>query len=244
MFAKFSLLFIISVFGLTSINAQQKEIHDFYTKGMENLRKNNPAEAIKDFSEIIKLDAGYYQAYMVRGNAYMRQKQYDLALSDYSTSLALNPKSIGNYINLGSVYRAKKEYEKALEILQRGEELDSQFPYIYSSRAGVYSQMKDYDKTIKNYDKAIELKRSPEFLTARCSAQFSFERYENAVADCSEAILLNNKETMAYYFRGMSRVKIEQKALAINDLRKALELNPQLVTAKTTLEQLLKDSQY
>jgi hypothetical protein len=49
---------------------------------------------------------------------------------------------------------------------------------------------------------------------------------------------------MAYYYRAMARTKLAQNALAINDLRKSLEIDPNFKQARDKLELLLKSHKY
>lgn len=79
---------------------------------------------------------------------------------------------------------------------------------------------------------------------ARRLANYDFEKYETVVEDCSESIVKKPKDFIGHYYRGLARIKLEQNALATTDLRKALELNPNHIGIKQSLEKLLKENKY
>lgn len=194
--------------------------------------------------QTIKLDSGFSQAYNSRGLAYMRQRQFDLAINDFSVAIALKPESAGLYINRSSIYNLKKEFDKSLADLERAIEIDPKFAEAYSARGHTYRQMKEFNKAVENFSKAIEIKQYSTFYSGRCMAYFDLGKFENAISDCSEGISLNPKDTNALYYRGLSRVKLEQNALAISDFRKVLDINANNIGAKTELEKLLKNTKY
>lgn len=235
------------------INAQEPQVRELYDQAVTESKKGNLDSAIQFYTEAIKLDNGYTYAYTGRGLAFMRkgsanravrQQNYDFAIRDLSMAIDLNPKSAGAYINRSSVYSLTNEFDKALADLQRAEEVDSKFPYIYSARGNIYTKMKQFQLAVDSYSKALEIKSHSDFYRGRCNAYYEFEKFENAIADCSEAINLNPKGAWAFFYRGLARQKLEQNALAISDFRKTLELDPNHMGAKQQLETLLKNNKY
>ncbi len=244
------IIFIILVTAFCfNLSAQEPQVRELYDQAVAESKKGNFDSAIQFYTAAINLDNGYTSAYTGRGLTYMRkpginptqQKQnWQNSLSDLSTAIALSPKSPGVYINRSSIYSLLKEFDKALADLQKGGEVDPTFPHIYAARGNIYSQMKEYQKSIDSYSKAIEIKSYSDFYRGRCNTYYQFGKFENAIADCSEAINLNPKGAWNFYYRGLSRQKLEQNALAISDFRKTLELQPNHIGAKQQLENLLK----
>lgn len=61
----------------------------FYNRGLK--QGNDPARAIADFDQAIRLDPLYAVAWAGRGEVYVEQKQYDRAIKDFSEAIRLAP---------------------------------------------------------------------------------------------------------------------------------------------------------
>ena len=53
--------------------------------------------------------------------------------------------------------------------------------------------------------------------------KFYLKDYHGAIADYTEAILLDPKHTMAYYYRGCAKIHLQDSKGAFEDLNKAVE---------------------
>ena len=54
-------------------------------------------------------------AFVSRGIAYRKKKQYDLAIKDYDQAIRLNPNDSAAFNNRGIAYKKKKQYDRAIE---------------------------------------------------------------------------------------------------------------------------------
>ena len=94
-----------------------------------------------------------------------------------------------------------------------------------------------FESAIKNIDKSLELKRDWEIpYFYRAVAHQALEQYNEAMLDYTKAIQINPKMTDAYYNRAyinLTRKDIENPDLEkiVQDLEKALELDPEFVDA-------------
>ncbi|MCK5419064.1 MAG: tetratricopeptide repeat protein, partial [Desulfobacterales bacterium] len=61
-------------------------------------------EAIKDFSQSIRMKPGYAEAFNNRGNAYYELDQYEKARADFDQSIKIKPKYSKAHMNRGLVY--------------------------------------------------------------------------------------------------------------------------------------------
>jgi len=74
--------------GVVEFDGRLKE---HYEKGMDNYNKKEYDQAIKEFTEVIKLNANFMEAYFYRGHAYSEKEDYDHAIADYEQALRLKP---------------------------------------------------------------------------------------------------------------------------------------------------------
>jgi hypothetical protein len=80
-------------------------------------------EAIKDFSQSIRMKPGYAEAFNNRGNAYYELDQYEKARADFDQSIKIKPKYSKAHMNRGLVYfqieaidQACKDFRRACDL--------------------------------------------------------------------------------------------------------------------------------
>ena len=87
--------------------------------------KGNYDQAIKDYSEAIKLDPGLAPAWNNRGLAYDDQGDYDQAIKDYSEAIKLQPDDADAWRNRGNAYKKLGKEAKAKADFLKAEELEA-----------------------------------------------------------------------------------------------------------------------
>ena len=63
--------------------------------------KGEHDKAITDFSEAIRLDPKYVNAYIGRGLCWYNKGEYEKAMADYNEAIRLDPEYAGAYLNRG-----------------------------------------------------------------------------------------------------------------------------------------------
>jgi len=117
-------------------------------------------KAIADFTEAIRLDPNYEDAYCNRGIAYEQQGLIDMAIADYNKAIQLEPNYKGAYSCRGGAYEEMGNHDMAIADFSKAILFDPQDPqiaYAYWNRGNVYRDMGDRDKAIADYTKAIQI---------------------------------------------------------------------------------------
>ena len=103
---------------LQQINEQAR---GHFKSGIMNFESNKMAEAIAEFTEALKIDPKYADAYFNRALTYRIQQDYDSAQKDLEMVLKLQPKSWDAPLLIGDIAEARNDflgarfwYEKAL----------------------------------------------------------------------------------------------------------------------------------
>ena len=75
-----------------------------FTRGISAYEKGDHDKAIADYTEAIRLDPNYAEAYCDRAVAYSDKGDYDSTIADCTEAIRLNPKYAEAYFMRGGVY--------------------------------------------------------------------------------------------------------------------------------------------
>jgi len=85
---------------------EQNDPNFQFNQGVSNYNVKNYYEAIKYFTEAIRLNPNFANAYAFRGSAYYELKNYYEAIANYTQAIRINPNYAAAYNNRGSAYAA------------------------------------------------------------------------------------------------------------------------------------------
>lgn len=111
----------------------------------------------EEIEDIEQIEDKTYLDYLILGNTYQEQKEYDKAIEAYKKSIALNSNDGDAYNNMGNVYSKKEEYDKAIDAYKKSIALNPNDSVVYTNMGISYGQKEEYDKAINAYQKAIEV---------------------------------------------------------------------------------------
>ena len=157
--------------------------------------------AIDEFTQAIEVDSESAEAYQFRGIVYIALGELDKGIADLD--------------------RALPELERAIEQEPRLAE-----PYFY--RGVAYLFILDYEEAIADFDRAIELNPSyVEAYAVRGNAYDNNGEFDKAITSYGKALALDLEEgqrALVLFDRGQAYARHGDKALALADLERALEL--------------------
>jgi len=180
---------------------------DYLALGREQAKESKFADAIRSYSEAIRLDARNGQAYSSRGSAYLNQKNHDLALADYTKAIELDPRMVGAYSGRAATYaqrgdrdRAVADYSRAIELATDKEKFEQILAL--SNRADLYREQGKSAPALADYDKAVAVAATdslynyiigPDALLGRARLHVAAGKTDAARADLQAALKLNPK---------------------------------------------------
>ncbi len=190
--------------------------------GIAHLNIGDYREAIKYFTEILKMDPENAEAYYNRGTAYVELKHKMLAIRDFTKAIKINPKYTEAYIARGRVFLEMKNYKKAFKDFQKAVEIDSNCAEGYYYIGKIYESLRKYDEALKFFTKAIEAdKNYADAYVERGKVYFKLGLYRKALKDLSTAIKIDENNADAYYNRGVVLTMLRKFGDAVADLKKA-----------------------
>jgi len=188
--------------------------------------------ALADYTQALKINPQYVDAYYNRGLVYSKQEKWELALADYTQALKINPQYADAYINRGSFYYEQKKWELALANFNQALKINPQYVDAYYNRGLVYSKQEKWELALADFNQALKI--NPQYADAYYSrglVYYKQEKWELALADLNQALKINPQYVDAYIGRGVLYYEQKKQELALADFNQALKINPQLADA-------------
>ncbi len=187
------LVLLVPFTGYTQTD--NRKAMEAYNSGMDKFFKKNYPGAIADFSETIRHDSGFIQAYENRGVSKYYIQDYRGALDDFNKALKINPNDYNTYGRRGwtrfylqDSRGAIDDFTKAIE----GGRNDAQY---YNTRGRLKYNLRDYKGAMDDFNRVIKFRAGDK-----------------------------EQRSIAHYWRGLVEIDLGQKEAGCPDLRKAYKL--------------------
>lgn len=123
--------------------------------GMVYYRLNKMAEAVREFTHVLKLDPKNYDALDGMGLVKAAQQDYDAAISYHRQAIALNADDMMGYFHLGSALEKKGMRREAAEAYHTSQaKFDAQYPPGSGNK-----KVAEFGETLKKAIRNIETTR-------------------------------------------------------------------------------------
>ena len=224
---------------------REDKIMALHMRGKSRHALGQYTQAIADFTDVLRQDRSYSEAYLYRGDAYKELKEFGKAIADFDEYIRMFPKETMGFTNRGIAYKKQGKYDRAIEDYSRAIELDPGNSRAHNNRANAYKEKGDYGKAIADYNEAIRLRphNNPKPYQNRGEAYLATGKYKKAAADFDEVLWVSPERRSANLHRGNAyRGKGDMKK-ACADWRKAAELSETEVAAMKKVK-AIKDPRY
>jgi tetratricopeptide (TPR) repeat protein len=216
----------------TDVVASSPKADDFYIKGNEKTSNKDYRGAIADYSEAIKINPKYTNAYINRGAARSDLGDKEGAIADYNLALKLNPNDAEIYYNRGIAHYELGDREGAIADYNLALKVNPNYADAYNNRGLARSKLGKKQEAIADYSQAIKI--NPNLALAyynRGVIRSDLGDKKSAIIDFSQAIKINPNYADAYINRGSARSLSGDQQGAIADYNQALKINPNYTDA-------------
>ena len=183
--------------------------------------------AVSRFSEAIKLNPQFADAYNNRGLALTELGHTAQAIHDFDKAVELAPNMALAYFNRGLAQYEQGDYDRVIGDVNEAIRLAPDAPETYAMRGRAQMERGETASAIADFSEAIRL--HPDYAEAYCNrgiAHLLDENIEQALADLDKAIRLDPASVVAFSHRGVARLRSGDLDGAIADLTQAIQLEP------------------
>ncbi len=199
---------------------------------------DDPQGALVDFDRAIQLDPKDGVSYTLRG--YLKSsklKDPQGGLADLDRSIQLDPNDSNTYtIRGGLKYRELKDDRGALSDLNRAIVLEPKNAEAYTLRGILnFLKLKDDRGALRDLNRAIALDpKSAEAYIMRGILKFqNLKNNRQALADLNRTVELDPQNPNAYSIRGLIYAALNERVMAIKNMRQAAQLAKQQGNSET-----------
>jgi tetratricopeptide (TPR) repeat protein len=199
----------------------------YANRGRAYLEKDLADQAIRDFSESIRLNAKPVQTFWNRALAYHRKGEFEQALNDYGVVLARDPNQAGAYHKRAEIFADRGEWDKAIANYSEAIRSAPGNAQFHVDRGMAFAANNELDSAIANFDSAITFNRTHAgAYIQRAGAYGRKGNWTKGLDDVSEAIRQLPEARQLRYARAyiyLDRGIVEE---AIADCDEALRFAP------------------
>lgn len=201
---------------------------ELYNQGLERYYDSDLNGALEKFTEAIKLDSSFTDAYYNSGFIKLSQGYYEEAIADFDLVISIKPTD-KTYFYKGRALLGLNKLKEAEAQFTNAINLNGQFFHAFNNRGNVKFQLGEYQGAIEDFTETINIK--PDYVFAfnnRGNARFKLNDFNGAIADYNTAIDLRPDYGFAYLNRGIARELLGDLEGACADWKLAGELGIQI----------------
>ena len=185
------------------------------------------AESRDAYSQAIRLEPKFFEAWFKRGWARNRLGDSNGAVEDFDKALQLQPGNATAWNGRGAARHKAGNVAGALQDFQKAIDLDPTYYSPWANRALLKLEQKDFRGALDDANRALQLNPSAaEVWHTRGATRWYLADYAGSIADFTKAIALNEKDASNWNGRASAKLKIGDNRGALEDSDRAVALNP------------------
>ncbi|MBX3101612.1 MAG: tetratricopeptide repeat protein [Bacteroidetes bacterium] len=123
----------------------------------------------------------------------------------------------------------QRDYPRVLALLHRIDSLQPNQPEVYLLQAQAHLKLSRKDLALQSANRAIQLdNKNAEALLLRGKVLKSMGQYIAALSDFNQAVVVKPGHAEIWYYRGLTRIELNERHAGCEDLGKAAELGNEM----------------
>ncbi len=215
----------------------------FNGRGMVHKTLDRQYGSIRDLSRAVSLNREYIDAYLNRARAYLQVGEYIKALQDLSKAIAISPKDPELHFLNGMAQMGNKQYYRANKAFDKVLDLNEKHALALAERGRSKALRNKVSDALNDFTEAEKINPLlPEAFFYRVQAYLQAQDMDNALDFANKTVRQFPKNSISYRIRAEVHENMDLKDKAIEDLKKAVELNKQDIESWKYLSRLTGQS--
>ncbi len=213
---------------LSVSDENRKKAKDLLDNGHTAYNEENHLKAINLYTDAIRVNPSYDEAFYWRASARYSLKNYKEAIPDYNKAIELNPNNEQAYYYRALTNYNLEAYPETLPDFDKAIALNPDVASMYYWRGQANYQLEQFEEGIFDYSKAIGLNKNDGYtFNGRANCYYMLEKYKEALIDYTRAIELLPDEGIKYkYWRGICNYNLNLTQEALDDFKTFLTKTP------------------
>ena len=191
----------------------------FLTKAMKASNEKNYRTASEDLRRSIDLNPHFYEAWFALGEVDAHLGLYAKALNELKTCATIDSSKAVLYYKMGNIQLKLRQRSEAFVNFNKSLLRDSNYVPAIMGRASVYVDRKQYKTAVAEYAKALQIDRGYHTAyRAKAMAEYLLKSYDAAIDDFTRFLIFDETDASVYYYRGLSKISLNQLMEACTDL--------------------------
>lgn len=206
----------------------------YFEEGIKKETNRDYTGAIKDFTNAIKLDSTFSQAYYKRAYMLFMNSKNIEAVNDLDVAIKLNPNGNADaYLLRAILYTSESGNDDVIIfVCSKAIKINPKLWGAYLLRGKSKSNLQNYKSALEDFDKAIEINpNNDDAYFQRGKTKAELNNALGAIVDFTKTIQLNPKNSDAYLLRGDNKNTLEDYRGAITDYTIFIERIPKYFPA-------------
>jgi tetratricopeptide (TPR) repeat protein len=218
-----SIFFLLLTISFTGFGQSAKK---YFKEGTNYLEERKYMLAVTKFTQALRVDDEYKDAYIYRAQAYFELGEIEKSADDYAQAASYEKKNPLYAFNAGKMYYQLGKLIKAVDYLNLCTEIDKKFLDGYDYKVRAMVDLKNYEAALFEAERALKIKKTAITHFHVGHVAFLLNDLEKAYSNLTKAVQLDPKLMDAHFALAKLYFNLEKTTEALTAINTAASLSP------------------